>query len=73
MDHRISSLLILASCMSAYNRLPPYNRVHASILLSSTKIHKYFSNFFLIVDFFLSLLLLSLFMIDSDYLAIAST
>jgi hypothetical protein len=86
MDHRISSLLILASCMSAYNRLPPSNRVHASIcilivfcrvhasvLLSSTKRHKSFSNFLLIADFFLSLLLLSLFMIDSAYLAIAST
>jgi hypothetical protein len=86
MDHRISSLLILASCMSAYNRLPPSNRVHASIcilivfcrvhasiLLSSTERHKSFSNFLLIVDFFLSLLLLSLFMIDSAYLAIAST
>jgi hypothetical protein len=36
MDHRISSILILASCMNAcssfgniYNRLPPSNRVHA--------------------------------------------
>jgi hypothetical protein len=89
MDHRISSLLILASCMSAYNRLPhltesmlpsasllssaiynwlpPSNRVHASVLLSSAKRHKSFSNFLLIVDFFLSLLLLSLFMIDSDF------
>jgi hypothetical protein len=67
MNHRISSLLILASCMSVYNRLPPSNRVHASVLLSSAKRHKSFSNFLLIVDFFLSLLLLSLFMIDSDF------
>jgi hypothetical protein len=92
MDHRISSLLILASCKSAYNRLPPstlpsasllssaiYNclslssRVHASVLLSSTKRHKSFSNFLSIVDLFLSLLLLGLFMIDSAYLAIVST
>jgi hypothetical protein len=95
MDHRISSILILASCMSAYNRLPPSNRVHAfvcilivfcniynwlslsnrvqaSVLLSSTKNHKSFSNFLLIADFFLSLLLLSLFMIYSAYLAIVS-
>ena len=33
MDHRISSLLILALCMSAYNRLPPSNRVHASVYI----------------------------------------
>jgi hypothetical protein len=33
MDHRISSLLILASCKSAYNRLPPSDRVHASICI----------------------------------------
>jgi hypothetical protein len=32
-DHRISSLLTLASCKSAYNRLPPSNRVHASIYI----------------------------------------
>jgi hypothetical protein len=40
-------------------------------LLFSTKRHKSFSNFLSIADFFLSLLLLSLFMIDSTYLAIA--
>ena len=34
MNHRISSLLILASCISAYNRLPPFNRFHASICIS---------------------------------------
>jgi hypothetical protein len=31
MDHRISSLLILASCKSAYNLLPSSDRVHASV------------------------------------------
>jgi hypothetical protein len=89
MDHGISSLLILASCMSAYNQLPSStkstlsyasllssaiynwlslsNKVHTSVLLSSTKCHKSFSYFVLIVDFFLFLLLLSLFMIDSDF------
>jgi hypothetical protein len=36
-------------------------------LLSSTKCHKSFSNFLLIVDFFLSFLLLSVFKIDSDF------
>jgi hypothetical protein len=50
-----------------YTLLPPSNRVHASILLSSAKRHKSFSNFLLIDDFFLSLLLLSLFMIDFDF------
>jgi hypothetical protein len=89
MDHRIISLPILASCKSAYDQLPPYNRIHASIcipivfcniwlallsnrihvfvLLSSTKRHKSFSNFLSIVGFFLFLLLLSLFKIDSDF------
>ena len=33
MDHRISSLLILASCMSAYSQVPPFNRVHASVCI----------------------------------------
>jgi hypothetical protein len=33
MDHRINSLLTLASCKSPYNRLPPSNRVHASICI----------------------------------------
>jgi hypothetical protein len=36
-------------------------------LLSSAKCHKSFSNFLLIVDFFLSLLLLSFFKIDYDF------
>jgi cell division protein FtsW (lipid II flippase) len=36
-------------------------------LLSSAKRHKSFFNFLLIANFFLSLLLLSLFMIDSDF------
>jgi hypothetical protein len=73
MDHRISSLLILASCMNAcssfgiYNRLPPSNRVHASVCILTAKCHKSFSNFLLIVDFFLSLLLLGFFKIDSDF------
>jgi hypothetical protein len=33
MDHRIRSLLTLASCKSAYNQLPPSNKVHASIFI----------------------------------------
>jgi hypothetical protein len=56
-----------------YNWLSLSSRVHASVLLSSTKRHRSFSNFISIADFFLSLLLLGLFMIGSAYLAIAST
>jgi hypothetical protein len=36
-------------------------------LLPSAKCQKYFSNFLLIADFFLSLLLLGFFKIDSDF------
>jgi hypothetical protein len=37
-------------------------------LLPSTKCHKLFSNFLLIADYFLSLLLLGFFKIDSNFI-----
>jgi hypothetical protein len=63
------STLLSASLLPSaiYNRLPSSNRFHASVLLSSAKHHTSFSNFLLIANFFLSFLLLSLFMIDSDF------
>jgi hypothetical protein len=61
--HLGESTLPSASLLSTaiYNWLSLSNRVHTFVLLSSTKRYKSFS------DLFLSLLLLSLFMIDSAY------
>jgi hypothetical protein len=58
-----------ALLLELYNRLPPSNRVHAlsASLLPSAKCHKSFSNFLLIVDFFLFLLLSGFFKFDSDF------
>jgi hypothetical protein len=69
---RISSLLILASCMLfswKYNRLSPSRRVHASIciLITFCKVSQTFFQFLLIADFFLSLLLPGFFNIDFDF------
>ena len=70
MDHRISSLLILASCMNACSSLWCYiiSSLHlgefaltSASLFPSAKCYKSFSNFFL------SLLLLSLFRVDHDF------
>ena len=74
MDHRIRSLLILAPCMNACSSFDNIigsfhlgdSTLSSASLLPSAKCHKYFSNFLLIVDFFMSLLLLGFFKIDFD-------